>query len=185
MIIGLLAILKAGGAYVPIDPDYPTERIEFILRDTQVKILLSQTHLEHTLTACLSGQQTTLICLDRDRWTNMRSCPDPKKTVGTDNLMYVMYTSGSTGRPKGVMIPHRGICNQLHWRQTTFPLNAEDRVLQNISFSFDPSVWQIFWPLVVGAQLVLPNSKGHQDVTYLVQLITEQAISVIALVPSI
>ena len=185
MVVGLLAILKAGGAYVPIDPDYPTERIEFILRDTQVKVLLSQTHLEPTLTNCLSGQQTTLICLDRDRWTNMRSCPDPKKTVGTDNLMYVMYTSGSTGRPKGVMIPHHGICNQLHWRQTTFALNAEDRVLQNISFSFDPSVWQIFWPLVVGAQLVLPNSKGHQDVTYLVQLITEQAISVIALVPSL
>ena len=185
MVVGLLGILKAGGAYVPIDPDYPAEHIEFILQDTQVKVLLTQTHLEHTLTACLAGQQTTLLCLDRDRWTNMQSCPDPKKAVGTDNLMYVIHTSGSTGRPKGVMIPHRGICNQLHWRQTTFPLSAEDRVLQNISFSFDPSVWQIFWPLVVGAQLVLPNSKDIHDVTYLIDRIAEQAISVLALVPSL
>ena len=185
MVIGLLAILKAGGAYVPIDPHYPAERIEFILQDTQVKVLLSQTHLEQSLTACLSGQKTTLICLDRDQWTKMRSCPDPKKQVGINNLMYVMYTSGSTGQPKGVMISHRGICNQLHWRQTTFSLTAQDRVLQNISFSFDPSVWQIFWPLVVGAQLVLPHSKGHQDIAYLVKLIAEQTISVIALVPSL
>lgn len=185
MLVGLLAILKAGGAYVPIDPKYPTERIGFILQDTQVKILLSQTHLEQTLVSCLPDKNTTLICLDRDQWTNMQSCPDLATPVDTDNLMYVIYTSGSTGRPKGVMISHGGICNQLHWRQTTFPLQPQDRVLQNISFSFDPSVWQIFWPLLVGAQLILPNPDGHQDIAYLVELIAQQQVSVMALVPSL
>ncbi|MBE9067870.1 amino acid adenylation domain-containing protein [Leptolyngbya cf. ectocarpi LEGE 11479] len=184
MVVGLLGILKAGGTYVPIDPHYPTERIKFILQDAQVNILLSQTHLEQTLVDCLP-KDTALICLDRDQWKNMRSCPDRPTAVDTDNLMYVIYTSGSTGHPKGVMIPHSGACNQLHWRQTTFPLGPQDRVLQNISFSFDPSVWQIFWPLLVGAQLVLPRPNGHQDIAYLVDLIARQNVSVIALVPSL
>lgn len=185
MVIGLLGILKAGGAYVPIDPHYPTERIEFILQDTQVNVLLSQTHLEDTVSSCLPNKDTTVICLDRDQWTNMQSCPDLAIPVTPDQLMYVIYTSGSTGRPKGVMIPHSGICNQLHWRQATFPLTNQDRVLQNISFSFDPSVWQIFWPLLVGAQLVLPKPNGHQDIAYLIELIAHRSISIIALVPSL
>lgn len=185
MLVGLLAILKAGGAYIPIDPHYPTERIEFILRDTQIKILLSQTHLEQRLKGCLPNKDTHLICLDRDQWTKMRSCPDLEVSVEPSNLMYVIYTSGSTGQPKGVMISHDNICNQLHWRQTTFPLKAQDQVLQNISFSFDPSVWQIFWPLLVGAQLFLPRPGGHQDIAYLVEIMARQNISVIALVPSL
>ncbi len=185
MIVGLLGILKAGGVYVPIDPHYPIERIRLILHDTQVNILLSQTHLEEKLLSCLPQTNNTLICLDRDQWTNMQSCPDLSVPVTADQLMYVIYTSGSTGRPKGVMIPHNGICNQLYWRQTTFPLTSQDRVLQNISFSFDPSVWQIFWPLLVGAQLVLPRPGGQQDIAYLVELIAQQKVSVIALVPSL
>lgn len=184
MVVGLLGILKAGGTYVPIDPHYPTERIKFILQDAQVDVLLSQTHLEQTLVDCLP-KDTTLICLDRDQWKNMRSCPDRPTAADVDSLMYVIYTSGSTGRPKGVMIPHSGIYNQLRWRQTTFPLGPQDRVLQNISFSFDPSVWQIFWPLLVGAQLVLPRPGGHQDIAYLVELIARREVSVIALVPAL
>ncbi|MEM9805349.1 MAG: amino acid adenylation domain-containing protein [Cyanobacteria bacterium P01_D01_bin.56] len=184
MIVGLLGILKAGAAYVPIDPHYPTERIRFILQDTQVKVLLSQTHIESTLKECLPNNDTTLICLDRSLPKPTQTYPNLETAVTVDNLIYVIYTSGSTGSPKGVMVTHDGICNQLAWRQTAFPLNEQDRLLQTISLSFDPSVTQIFWPLLVGAQLVLAKPGGQVDMAYLVERIIHQKISVIGVVPS-
>lgn len=181
MVIGLLGILKAGGAYVPLDPSYPPERIAFILDDAQVSVILTQA----TLAKNLTSYPAQVVCLD-SYWNAIAhySSEPLGRTAIASNLMYVIYTSGSTGQPKGVMIPHSGICNQLCWRQTTFPLTASDRVLQNISFSFDPSVWQIFWPLSSGAQLVLPRPGGHKDINYLIHLIAAQHITVIALVPS-
>lgn len=184
MVVGILGILKAGAAYVPIDPHYPTERIKFILQDTQVKVLLGQTQIEQTLQGCFSEKDTTFLCLDRSLPIPTQTYPNPETTVTVDNLMYVIYTSGSTGLPKGVMVTHNGICNQLAWRQTTFPLNAQDRLLQTISLSFDPSVTQIFWPLSVGSQLVLAKPGGQLDMAYLIERIIHQKISVIGVVPS-
>ncbi|MEO0868582.1 MAG: amino acid adenylation domain-containing protein [Cyanobacteria bacterium J06642_11] len=185
MVVGILGILKAGAAYVPIDPNYPTDRIKYILEDTQVEILLSQTPIESTLKTCLSGQNTTLICLDRDLSITDYPCPNPQVSVDVDHLIYVIYTSGSTGSPKGVMISHNGICNQIAWRQAAFPLNEQDRLLQTISLSFDPSVTQILWPLLVGAQLVLAKPGGQLDITYLIETIIHHKISVIGVVPSL
>ncbi|MDF5709057.1 MAG: amino acid adenylation domain-containing protein [Nostoc sp. S4] len=182
MIVGLLGILKAGGAYVPLDPSYPKERLAFILEDTQTPVLLTQEKLVKNL----PPHQAQVICLDlllRENAQNNQDNPVNQTTL--DNLIYVIYTSGSTGQPKGVMIPHSGICNQLYWRQTTFRLTETDKVLLTISFSFDPSVWQIFWPLCFGGQLIMARPGGHQDAAYLVKVITEQQITVLALVPSI
>jgi amino acid adenylation domain-containing protein len=181
MVVAILGVLKAGGAYVPIDPNYPLERLTFILDDTQTPILLTQQHLLQKVPAttaqaiCVDSEWEIIACHSREN-------PAPKITI--DNLIYVIYTSGSTGQPKGVMVPHRGIVNQLYWRQNTFGLSATDKVLQNISFSFDPSVWQIFWPLCFGGQLVLPRPEGHKDSAYLVKLIAEQQITISAFVPS-
>ncbi|MEA5570288.1 amino acid adenylation domain-containing protein [Calothrix sp. UHCC 0171] len=181
MIVAILGVLKAGGAYVPIDPNYPPERVNFILEDTQTPFLLTQEnllpHLENTT--------AQLFCLD-SQWTELaqQSQDNPDCETNIENLMYVIYTSGSTGKPKGVMVPHRGIVNQLYWRQTTFGLSNTDKVLQNIPFSFDPSVWQIFWTLCYGGQLVLPHGQGHKDTAYLVKLIAEQQITITAFVPS-
>ncbi|MBD2256449.1 amino acid adenylation domain-containing protein [Pseudanabaena sp. FACHB-2040] len=182
MLVGLLGILKAGGSYVPLDPAYPSERLAFILQDTQAPVILTRA----SLSGSLPPHQAKVICLDTD-WNRVAKSPseNPICVADSSTLMYTIYTSGSTGQPKGVMITHGSIYNQLHWRQTTFPLSAADRVLQNISLSFDPSVWQIFWPLSFGAQLVLPRPGGQQDVAYLVQLIAQQQVSVIALVPSL
>jgi amino acid adenylation domain-containing protein len=182
MIVGLLGILKAGGAYVPLDPAYPSERLAFILEDTQTPVLLTQ----EKLVKDLPPHEAQVVCLDSN-WQGIiqNSQENPINETTTDHLIYVIYTSGSTGQPKGVMIPHRGICNQLHWKQTTFGLTLADKVLLNISFSFDPSVWQIFWPLCFGGQLIVARPGGHQDTAYLVQVITEQQITVLALVPSI
>ncbi len=133
----------------------------------------------------LRSHQAQVICLDSD-WEIIaqNSQEKPVTQVTSDNLSYVIYTSGSTGQPKGVMITHRGICNTLYWRQKTFKLTQEDKVLQTISFSFDPSVWQIFWPLSFGGQLIMALSGGHQDPGYLIKTIIEQQITIIALVPS-
>lgn len=182
MVIAILGILKAGGAYVPIDPGWPSDRVAFILADTHAPVVLTQTHLAEGLPP--HAAQVVYLDADWDSISN-RSTADLPGELEPSSLMYVIYTSGSTGQPKGVMIPHSGIYNQLHWRQTTFPLTAVDRVLQNISVSFDPSVWQIFWPLCCGAQLVLPRPGGQQDVAYLVELIATEQISAIALVPSL
>ncbi|MEH1934754.1 MAG: amino acid adenylation domain-containing protein [Nostoc sp.] len=182
MIVGLLGILKAGGAYVPLDPAYPSERLAFILSDTQTPVLLTQEKLVKNL----PPHQAQVICLDSNWQRDIRNSEEnPVNETTTDNLIYVIYTSGSTGQPKGVMIPHRGICNELHWKQTTFGLTQADKVLLTISFSFDPSVWQIFWPLCFGGQLFMARPGGHQDPAYLVKVITEQQITVLALVPSI
>ncbi len=181
MIVGLLGILKAGGAYVPLDPDYPADRLAFILADTQVPVILTQARfIEH-----LPAHSARILCLDAD-WSKIsrNRSDDPIGRSTADHLMYVIYTSGSTGKPKGVMIPHAGIWNQLYWRQTTFPLTQTDRVLQSISFSFDPSVWQIFWPLSFGAQLVLPVPNEQKDIPALVRLMAQQQVTIMALVPS-
>ena len=181
MVVGLLGILKAGGAYVPLDPDYPQERLALMLSDAEVQVLLTQ----KTLVTRLPESRADVVCLDSDWGTiSLESEENTISDVTSNNLAYVIYTSGSTGQPKGVMIEHRSICNLLCWRQTAFPLTDTDRVLQTISFSFDPSVWQIFWPLLFGARLLLARLGGHQDSAYLVKLINAQQITVIALVPS-
>ncbi|MEH1843055.1 MAG: amino acid adenylation domain-containing protein [Nostoc sp.] len=182
MIVGILGILKAGGAYVPLDPAYPAERLTFILSDTQTPVLLTQEKLVKNLPL----HQAQVVCLDSNWQGNTQNSQEnPVNQTTIDNLIYVIYTSGSTGQPKGVMIPHRGICNQLYWRQTNFKLTPADKVLLTISFSFDPSVWQIFWPLCFGGQLILARPGGQQDTAYLVKVIIEQQITVLALVPSI
>jgi amino acid adenylation domain-containing protein len=183
MIVGLLGILKAGGAYVPLDPAYPKDRLAFILEDTQIPVMLTTQQLVNSLPT--HETRTQVVCLDSDWEISQNSQENLFCNATPDNLIYTIYTSGSTGKPKGVMIPHRGIYNQLQWRQTTFRLTPADKVLQTISFSFDPSVWQIFWPLCFGAQLIMARPGGHQDTAYLVKLITEQQITVIGLVPSI
>jgi non-ribosomal peptide synthetase component F len=127
MVVGLLGILKAGGAYVPLDPEYPQERLEFMLEDTQTPVLLTQEKLVNSL----PPHEAQVICLDSE-WelVAQHSEENPVSEVTIDNLVYIIYTSGSTGKPKGVMIAHRGVCNHLYWRQATFQLTEQDKVLQ-------------------------------------------------------
>ncbi|WP_242057692.1 MULTISPECIES: amino acid adenylation domain-containing protein [Nostoc] len=181
MVVGLLGILKAGGAYLPLDPAYPSEHLAYILEDSQISAIVTT----QELVSSLPDRITHVVCLDSD-WQVISENNQENLFSNTtlDNLIYTIYTSGSTGRSKGVMITHRGICNQITWRQTTFRLTQADKVLQNISLSFDPSVWQIFWPLCWGAQLIMARPGGNLDTRYLVELILQQQITVMALVPS-
>ncbi|WP_048441074.1 amino acid adenylation domain-containing protein, partial [Caenimonas sp. SL110] len=181
MVVGLLAILKAGGAYVPIDPDYPPERIEFMLQDCAPKVLLTQARLADTLPTT----SAVVVQLDADgqTWQDQpRTCP--VVDAGATDLAYVIYTSGSTGQPKGAMNEHRAVVNRLHWMQQAYGLNCDDRVLQKTPFSFDVSVWEFFWPLACGATLVMARPGGHKDPAYLTEVIERERISTLHFVPS-
>ncbi|MFH7025972.1 MAG: amino acid adenylation domain-containing protein [Heteroscytonema crispum UTEX LB 1556] len=184
MVVGLLGILKAGGAYVPIDPGYPSERITYMLEDSQVSILLTQSNL----IVSLPTQANHTICLDSD-WdkisqNSQNNYTNPKSGVKPENLAYVIYTSGSTGKPKGAMNTHQGICNRLLWMQDAYQLTAEDKILQKTPFSFDVSVWEFFWTLITGARLVVAEPGGHRDSTYLFNTIIEEGITTLHFVPS-
>ena len=185
MIVGLLGILKAGGAYVPIDPDYPPERLQFMLEDSQVSLLLTQQHLLSSFSQSSETATAKIICLDSDDQTIAQAKNvNPENSVTTNNLSYIIYTSGSTGKPKGAMNTHQGISNRLLWMQEAYQLTAEDCILQKTPFSFDVSVWELFWPLLNGARLVFAKPNGHKDASYLVKLIQEQQVTTLHFVPS-
>jgi len=181
LVVALYGALKAGGAYVPIDPDYPQERVAFMLEDAGAPVLLTQSGL----LGRLPGHNGRVVCLDAD-WERIarEDVANPATATVADNLAYVIYTSGSTGKPKGAMNTHRGICNRLLWMQDQYGLREADKVLQKTPFSFDVSVWEFFWPLLAGARLVVAEPGGHRDPAYLVKLIREQGITVLHFVPS-
>ena len=181
MVVGLLGILKAGGAYMPLDPDYPAERLGFMLEDSRSPVLLCQSHLCNKIPT----HQTKVIDMDSG-WEAIADCSvaNPSRRSGTENLAYTIYTSGSTGRPKGVLNTHSGIYNRLLWMQDAYQLADADRVLQKTPFSFDVSVWEFFWPLITGCSLVVARPQGHKDAAYLVDLIASQRITTLHFVPS-
>jgi amino acid adenylation domain-containing protein len=178
MVIGLLGVLKAGAAYLPLDPGYPEERLQVMLQDAGVKVVLAQTESQTQLPASVK----TLILPESDHGAG--NSGNPTLNVPAAALAYVIYTSGSTGRPKGVMISHASIVNRLQWMQQVYELKASDTVLQKTPFSFDVSVWEFFWPLLTGANLVLAAPGEHRDNRRLVEIIEEHAITTIHFVPS-
>ena len=167
MMIALVATLKAGGAYLPIDPDYPAARRQAMLQDAEPQVMLDATTF-----AEIAAESREV------REVDLPEGDDPSQ------LAYVIYTSGSTGQPKGVMIEHAAVHNRLTWMQRTYELGAADRVLQKTPTSFDVSVWELFWPLLTGAELVLAAPGGHKDPGYLAELIEQAQITVMHFVPS-
>ncbi|MDX1952221.1 MAG: amino acid adenylation domain-containing protein [Verrucomicrobiota bacterium] len=181
MCISLLAILKAGGAYVPIDPTYPADRVAYMLEDSAVGVLLTQEHLLKrlpTTTARILPLDSSWSMLEAYSGQNLSPCNTP------DDLAYMIYTSGSTGRPKGALNTHAGICNRLIWMQDQYRLTSQDKILQKTPFGFDVSVWEFFWPLLAGCELVIAKPEGHKDPQYLAQLIQQHQITTIHFVPS-
>jgi amino acid adenylation domain-containing protein/FkbM family methyltransferase len=182
MMIGLLAVLKAGAAYVPLDPQYPRERLDYMLADSNPLLLLTKKRLLEEVPK--SG--IPVLAFDSPEEGRIDSYPvhNPEVKIADQNLAYVIYTSGSTGRPKGAMNTHGGIRNRLLWMQDRYQLDQTDLVLQKTPISFDVSVWEFFWPLLAGAKLVMARPGGHQESSYLVELIQQQAITTLHFVPS-
>ncbi|WP_454878888.1 amino acid adenylation domain-containing protein [Serratia inhibens] len=179
MVTALLGILKAGGAYVPLDPSYPGERLQYILQDADPVLLLA----DAAGRAALAAHEVPQLALD-EALPPQLSRDNPLPRAQSSHLAYVIYTSGSTGKPKGAMNEHRGVVNRLLWMQEAYGLTAQDKVLQKTPFGFDVSVWEFFWPLMVGAQLVMAKPEGHKDPDYLSRAIAEHGITTLHFVPS-
>ncbi len=181
LVIGLLGILKAGGAYVPLDPSYPAERLAYMLKDSAPTAVLVQAATR----GLFDASAATLIDVDHNTWQHLPEHDVQVPGLSASNLAYMIYTSGSTGLPKGVMIEHRSACNMVHWGSQLSPPTEHGALLQKAPFSFDSSVWEIFWPLCSGMRLVLARPDGNRDSAYVVQTIREQQVTVVKFVPAL
>ena len=181
MLVGFLGTLKAGGAYVPLDPAYPPERLQFMLEDAQVRVLLTQQRLN----AALPENSAVRVPID-GAWEQIaeHDGADVASDVGSHNVAYVIYTSGSTGRPKGVLIEHRGLLNLAQAQVDLFQLDSASRVLQFSSLSFDASIFEIVMAWYSGVTLYLGTRESLLPGPSLAQFLHEHAISIVTLPPS-
>jgi amino acid adenylation domain-containing protein len=181
LVVALVGVLKAGAAYVPLDPEYPADRLSFMLDDAGATVVLTQARLA----ALIPPHTGITLALDAEWARVLATAPvgSPKRPSPTDPA-YMIYTSGSTGRPKGAVNSHRGIANRLCWMQRTYRLTATDAVLQKTPTSFDVSVWEFFWPLMTGARLVMARPGGHHDARYIGDVVAKCRITVLHFVPS-
>jgi amino acid adenylation domain-containing protein/thioester reductase-like protein len=179
LVVALLAILKTGAAYLPLDSDYPVDRLAYMLDNSKTKIILC----DSTLRTWLDTLSIERIYLDEKLYQHcaQKNLDIPVKPT---DVAYVIYTSGSTGHPKGVLNTQQGICNRLLWMQERYQLVTSDKVLQKTPYSFDVSVWEFFWPLIAGAQLVMAPPLAHRDSAWLIDIIQREQITTIHFVPS-
>lgn len=158
LVVALLAILKSGAAYVPLDPDFPRERLAFMLRDARAGMLVT----EEALHATLPTEDVTVLRIDGD-WPQIAVAEGSNldTVVRPDNLAYVLYTSGSTGQPKGVMLAHRRLVNLCAWRQRRYGVGTSDCIASVSNITFAPAAWDVFGTLASGACLALiPEERG-------------------------
>lgn len=178
LVVGVLAVLKAGGAYVPLSPDDPADRLTALARDANLTRVLVQPDRRDRFTSLDDDRIVVLVETDHER------ADAPLTAVTPDDLAYVLFTSGTTGMPKGVMVPHGAVSNLLAWCQDRWPLTADGALLQRTPLTFDPSVAELFWPLITGARLVLAGPDGHRDPSRQIDLIRRQRITALFTVPS-
>jgi amino acid adenylation domain-containing protein len=169
MIIGILGILKAGGAYLPIDPEYPQERIDYMLKDSGAVLLLCGGDLPDICEGTAYCAPTIL----------------PAAGNRHHSLAYVIYTSGTTGRPKGVMVEHGGILNTVYWRKNEYQLGTDDSVLQFFSFSFDGFLTSFFTPVVSGSRVVLLTPEALKGANLIRKIIVSRRVTHFIAVPSL
>ncbi|MFI1920288.1 amino acid adenylation domain-containing protein [Nocardia sp. NPDC020380] len=181
LVVAMYAAQAAGAAYVPVDPDNPADRTAHILETAAPALILS-------ISAERPESGSAVLCLDELNLESYSGAPiaDAERVAALRpaNTAYVIFTSGSTGRPKGVAVSHAAIVNRLVWMQQAYGLRPSDVVLQKTPATFDVSVWEFFWPLQIGATLVLAQPDGHRDPAALRAVIAEYGVTVAHFVPS-
>jgi len=182
MIIAMLAVLKAGGAYIPMDASYPVARLQWMIEDSAMPVLVTQSSLNLALP---TDTISTIIDLDSmgEKLTHY-SPRRPKNIAHANSLAYVIYTSGSTGKPKGVLLEHQGLCNLVTAQIDSFNLNKNKKTLQFASFSFDASISECFTTLCSGATLYLFERNTIAAGEPLYQQLKQQGITTVTLTPS-
>ncbi|HXM35036.1 MAG TPA: amino acid adenylation domain-containing protein, partial [Pyrinomonadaceae bacterium] len=182
MIVGLLGILKAGGVYVPLEPTHPKERLSFMIEDSQAQLVLTQNYLLQSLPTL----DALVVALDADAHEIARQeRENPSVTIAAENAAHVIYTSGSTGRPKGVVSAHRSSVNRFAWMWREYPFAPGEVCCQKTSLSFVDSIWEIFGPLLQGVPLVIIPDEIVKDPSRFVQVLAEQKVTRLVLVPSL
>ena len=184
MLVGLLAIMKTGAAYVPLEPTLPADRLQYMIEDSGLQLLVLQPKFRSDLRAALPASgNIRMVLLDGTDWAQA-STENPSVPVHRNGLAYVMYTSGSTGKPKGVGNRHVSLFNQLVWMEALFQSGGNDVVLQKTPYSFDVSLLELFWPLTNGSTLVIAAPGDHRDPARLMDVIRTHGVTTIHFVPS-
>ncbi|MCP4149015.1 MAG: amino acid adenylation domain-containing protein, partial [bacterium] len=190
MMIGIIGILKAGGAYLPIIPDTPVERVTFMLKDSGAKILLAGGNTRAKIKEIKTGAEilfTEQFPYAEDSGNSQPPVPRHDSNLTSNlasNLAYIIYTSGSTGLPKGVLIEHHSLVNRLQWMQKRYPIGPDDVILQKTVFTFDVSVWELFWWGIEGATQCLLGPGEEKDPGAIVETIEKRNVTVMHFVPS-
>lgn len=177
MIVSVMAVLKAGGAYLPIDPLYPNDRIRFMLEDSQALIVLTDRDFPDIPFA------GNVLHVDESSISD-EYYADLKTDVTHHHLAYMIYTSGSTGNPKGVLIEHSSIVNRLFWMQEQYSITSSDVVLQKTPFTFDVSVWELFWWAIAGATVCFLEPGGEKDPNSIISAISTHQVTTMHFVPT-
>ncbi len=180
LIIGIFGILKAGGAYVPIDPEYPSQRIEYMIKDSELAVILTQSHLNSIIFEDFAGE---LINLDQDELLTKQSKENLANISTPDNLAYIIYTSGSTGKPKGMMIEHFNVVRLLKSQPSNYDFNENDVWTLFHSYCFDFSVWEIFGALLFGGKLVIVDAESRINSESFLALCKREKVTVLNQTP--
>ncbi|CAN2247163.1 hypothetical protein STZ1_100003 [Bacillus subtilis] len=180
MIAGMIGILKSGAAYLPIDPDYPEERLKYLVKDSGTKLLLiTEEHLIEKI-PFTDTMGISVIALDDDRLAKAEKTNVTVRNKPSD-LAYVIYTSGSTGQPKGVLVEHKSLMNLCHWYVNFHEIHESDRITNYLKYSFDASITEIFPCLITGAELHILRGDIRLDMGKLNEYMNENGITVATL----
>ncbi|MCT6862747.1 MAG: amino acid adenylation domain-containing protein [Bacillus velezensis] len=178
MAVSVLAVLKAGGAYVPLDPDYPEDRLRYMLEDSGACLLLAQPGLS------VSGFSGETLEVSLSSLTSEAETGAVSDEADADSLAYIIYTSGSTGTPKGVAVEHRQAAAFLSGMQGQFPLTEEDVIVLKSSFSFDASIWQLFWWTISGASVYLLPAGWEKDPVRMIEAFSSEKVTTAHFIPA-
>ena len=182
MLVAIHAVIQAGGAYVPIDPDAPQGRVEYVLATANPAVILVDSSDDG------AGIDIPAVVVTDDIAADLPSGPirpdERLAPLRPGNTAYIIFTSGSTGRPKGVAVSHESIVNRLDWMQSEYVLTPADVVLHKTPTTFDVSVWELFWPLEIGAAMVIARPDGHRDPVYLAETMRSRRVTTVHFVPS-
>ena len=179
MMIGIYGILKAGGAYVPLDPNHPHERTNFILEDSDPRVLLTDENISYGI-----KYEKEIIKLTNNSFLDSLPTDNLAHVIDETNLMYIIYTSGTTGKPKGVMVPYSSVMNRLNWMVDYFELGSTDKILFKTPFTFDVSIWEVFGWAVMGGEIIMLRSGEESNPEKIASVIDAYNITMAHFVPS-
>ncbi len=177
MLIAMYAVLKSGCAYMPIDSHFPADRIRFMIEDSKTPIILTQSKF----ISLFEGIETIIV----DNFDySIEDSSNLNLPISSQNTAYVIYTSGSTGKPKGAMIAHHSVVNRIRWMHNRYPLAERDVILQKTPYTFDVSVWELFWWSMYNGTLYILSPEGHKDPSEIVKGIFDGRVTHMHFVPS-